>query len=163
MTNKLALAAGAVSRTSQSIHPISIPTNRLYATREYREGPPVGVKREAASAKQAIITPIAPPAIRTAYGLALPSSLARSDGKPKMPLPIIELITSAAMLQRPMARTRVTAQDSVIGRVYHRKSKHCEGQRFGAIHRFVLSVSTITTLPMSGNRQESFSRYSLVK
>src|SRR2546427_13008178 len=95
--------------------------------------------------------------MRTAYGLALPSSLARSDGKPKMPLPIIELITSAAMLQRPMARTRLTGPESGIGRLYHRKGKHREGQRFGAIHRFVLSASTITTLPMSGNRQESFS------
>ena len=28
-------------------------------------------------------------------------------GKPKMPLPMIELMTSAVRLQRPMARTRL--------------------------------------------------------
>src|SRR5437763_17102181 len=73
-----------------------------------------------------MITPIAPPASRTAYRLAEPSSLAKSDGKPNTPLPIIELITSAAMLQRPMARIRVAEPDSGIGRLYHKKVEGCE-------------------------------------
>jgi hypothetical protein len=33
-------------------------------------------------------------------------SLATSEGNPKIPLPMIELMTSAARLHRPMARTR---------------------------------------------------------
>jgi len=37
--------------------------------------------------------------------LARPRRLARTDGSPKTPLPIIQFTTRAAMLQRPIART----------------------------------------------------------
>ena len=48
--------------------------------------------------------PAAPPASRTAQGLDRPISRATSEGKPNIPLPIIELMTRAARLHRPMAR-----------------------------------------------------------
>src|ERR1700747_3219080 len=48
---------------------------------------------------------IASPASSTATGLHRPTSPATTDGKPKMPLPIMQFTTSATMLQRPMART----------------------------------------------------------
>ncbi len=51
------------------------------------------------------MTPIAAPASSTAQGLREPSLPAMTEGRPKIPLPIIELTTSAARLQRPMART----------------------------------------------------------
>jgi len=49
--------------------------------------------------------PAAAPASNTAQGLARPISRATSEGKPKIPLPMIELMTRAARLHRPMART----------------------------------------------------------
>src|SRR4029077_8703558 len=52
-----------------------------------------------------MMTPAAAPANKTAQGLARPMSRETSAGKPKIPLPIIELITSAARLHRPIART----------------------------------------------------------
>ena len=51
------------------------------------------------------MTPAAAPASKTAQGLARPMSRATSEGNPKIPLPMMELITSAARLHRPMART----------------------------------------------------------
>jgi hypothetical protein len=53
-----------------------------------------------------MMIPIAAPAINTAHGLEAPISFATSEGNPKMPLPIMELITSAARLHRPMARIK---------------------------------------------------------
>src|SRR5580700_1496097 len=47
---------------------------------------------------------IAAPASRTASTLARPSSPATTEGRPKTPLPMIKLTTSATRLQRPMAR-----------------------------------------------------------
>jgi len=64
------------------------------------------VKREETSATQAMMTPIASAAIRTAKMLARPRSAAMAEGNPKTPLPIMQLTMSAARLQRPMARTR---------------------------------------------------------
>ena len=52
-----------------------------------------------------MITPIPAPASSTAAGLAAPSSPATTEGNPKMPLPRVQLIASATMLQRPMARS----------------------------------------------------------
>src|ERR1700690_3088517 len=52
-----------------------------------------------------MMTPAAAPANKTAQGLARPMSRATSAGKPKIPLPMIELMTSAARLHRPIART----------------------------------------------------------
>ena len=52
-----------------------------------------------------MMTPAAAPASKTAQGLARPISRATSEGNPKIPLPMIELMTSAARLHRPMART----------------------------------------------------------
>jgi hypothetical protein len=49
--------------------------------------------------------PAAAPANNTAHGLARPISRATSEGNPNIPLPIIELMTRAARLHRPMART----------------------------------------------------------
>ena len=45
------------------------------------------------------------PASSTAMGLNFPTSPATVEGSPKTPLPMMELITSAVRLQRPMART----------------------------------------------------------
>ena len=53
-----------------------------------------------------MMTPAAAPASNTAQGLARPMSRATSEGNPNIPLPMMELTTSAARLQRPMARTR---------------------------------------------------------
>src|SRR5712691_7420892 len=66
-----------------------------------------------------MMTPAAVPANRTAQGLARPMSLATSAGKPKIPLPMIELITSAARLHRPIART--SPDCSLLGKtwLYH--------------------------------------------
>jgi hypothetical protein len=52
-----------------------------------------------------MMMPAAAPANKTAQGLDRPMSLATSEGKPKIPPPMIELMTSAARLHRPMART----------------------------------------------------------
>ena len=52
-----------------------------------------------------MMMPAAAPANKTAQGLARPMSRATSEGNPKIPLPMIELMTSAARLHRPMART----------------------------------------------------------
>src|SRR5882757_9973962 len=66
-----------------------------------------------------MMTPAAVPANKTAQGLARPMSLATSAGKPKIPLPMIELITSAARLHRPIART--SPDCSLLGKtwLYH--------------------------------------------
>jgi hypothetical protein len=42
----------------------------------------------------------------TANTLARPSKLAKTEGRPKTPLPMMQFTVSAARLQRPMARTR---------------------------------------------------------
>src|ERR1700693_4789415 len=66
-----------------------------------------------------MMTPAAVPANRTAHGLDRPMSLATSAGKPKIPLLMIELITSAARLHRPIART--SPDCSLLGKtwLYH--------------------------------------------
>src|ERR1051325_7406999 len=46
------------------------------------------------------------PASKTANGLRMPKRRAAGAGRPKMPLPIIELMTRAVRLQRPITRTR---------------------------------------------------------
>src|SRR5258706_12039425 len=113
MTNKLAFAAGAAVCARYSIKPTRIPARRPNAVRAYKYGPPDSENCEATSAKQAIITPIAAPAINTASTLRFPRSPATVAGNPKMPLPIIEFTASAARLQRPMARTRPVCGDVI--------------------------------------------------
>src|SRR5690242_15134815 len=49
---------------------------------------------------------MAPPAASTSQGLRRPAWAATTEGRPKTPLPMIELTMSAARVQRPMARTR---------------------------------------------------------
>jgi hypothetical protein len=54
------------------------------------------------------MTSAVPTAAKTqAQGLALPSSPEIVEGKPKIPLPMMQLTMSAARLQRPMARRSV--------------------------------------------------------
>src|SRR5215475_1359905 len=71
-----------------------------------------------------MITVIAMPASSTARGLALPSSPATTDGRPKTPLPRMLLIASATMLQRPSARTSCGCAPlwgpDVIAPLYHK-------------------------------------------
>jgi hypothetical protein len=64
------------------------------------------LNREETSAKQAMMTPAAAPPRTTASTLARPTLSARTAGNPKTPLPMMQFTVSAAMLQRPMARTR---------------------------------------------------------
>src|SRR5215469_8547815 len=72
-----------------------------------------------------MITPIPAPAMSAASGLARPRNPATGAGKPKIPLPIILLTTSATMLQRPMARTNSVCElcgalaGGIIGPLYH--------------------------------------------
>src|ERR1051326_6196708 len=106
MTNKLALAAHEVSRTNHTSHATCIPRKRPKAACAYRYGPPVWAKREDTSQKQAMMTPMASAATMTANMLARPSSPESIEGSPKTPLPIMQFTISAAILQRPMARTR---------------------------------------------------------
>src|SRR5207302_5298816 len=60
-----------------------------------------------------MMTPITAPANNTANGLYCPTSPASWEGRPKIPLPMMEFTTSATMLQRPMARTRAVEFASV--------------------------------------------------
>ena len=46
-------------------------------------------------------------------------SRATSEGNPKMPLPMMELTTSAARLQRPIARTRPVCSVADKPCLYH--------------------------------------------
>ena len=96
------------------------------------------MKREATSEQQAVITLTARAASNTAMMLALPSSPARTEGNPKTPLPITQFTISAAMLQRPMARTNPSADMrswpvSVTARLYHKRG--CPGSSHGASSR----------------------------
>jgi len=83
------------------------------------------VKRDATSEQQAIITLTAIAASKTAKILARPSKPARTEGNPNTPLPMTQFTMSAAMLQRPMARTKPSAEVrscavSVTARFYHK-------------------------------------------
>src|SRR5579862_7844579 len=104
--NRLALAAAEASRTSQLSQPIRMPVKRPKATRAYRYGPPVAVKREATSAKHSMMMPLKTAAATQAAGPAAPNWRVIREGRPKMPLPIMELTISAARLQRPILRTK---------------------------------------------------------
>ena len=55
-----------------------------------------------------------------ANGLAAPTSPEITDGSPNTPLPMMQLIVSAARLQRPIARTSVGWLGSGIAGLYHR-------------------------------------------
>src|SRR6516162_2682102 len=70
-----------------------------------------------------MMTPIPAPASNTASGLARPRRPATGAGRPKMPLPTMQLTASATMLQRPMARTNSACELSVgtctIAPLYH--------------------------------------------
>jgi hypothetical protein len=70
-----------------------------------------------------MMTAIPAPAKRTARGLIFPMRFATTDGKPKIPLPMMELTVSATRLQRPMARTSPdvpVGAVSIIAVLYHR-------------------------------------------
>src|SRR5215469_18850083 len=72
-----------------------------------------------------MITAMANAPTATAITLARPSRLVRTDGRPKTPLPIMQLTTRAAMLQRPIARTNPSLQFfsmavSVTASLYHK-------------------------------------------
>jgi hypothetical protein len=70
-----------------------------------------------------MMTAIPAPAKRTARGLIFPTRFATTDGKPKIPLPMMELTVSATRLQRPMARTSPdvpVGAVSVTAVLYHR-------------------------------------------
>jgi len=56
-----------------------------------------------------MIVAIARPAAIIASGLARPSRRVSSAGMPKIPLPIMQLITSPASAQRPIERTKSKA------------------------------------------------------
>jgi hypothetical protein len=73
------------------------------------------VNRDATSAKQTMITALPAAPMSQAHGLADPSVLAITDGKPKMLLPRIALMTRAVTVHRPITRTSVGAVGSGIG------------------------------------------------
>src|SRR5579864_2681989 len=54
---------------------------------------------------------MAAPARRTAHGLRGPMRSLTCAGRPKMPLPRMELTVRATRLQRPMARTRPSLEE----------------------------------------------------
>src|SRR5262245_20329542 len=99
-------------RTSHASHPIWIPAKRPKTARAYRYGPPASRKRDATSAKQAMMAAMPAAATRYAQGLAVPRCLAITAGRPNTPLAIMVFNTSAARLQRPMARTSCAAPDT---------------------------------------------------
>jgi len=73
-----------------------------------------------------MMMPTAMAASRIAATLARPSRLDRTAGRPKMPLPMMQFTVSAAMLQRPMARTKpslevVSGPVSGIASLYHKR------------------------------------------
>src|SRR5215831_452246 len=105
-----------------------MPMKRPKASCAYKYGPPVTAKREATSAKQAMITAIAIAATMTARMLARPTRLARTEGKPKTPLPMMQFTVRAARLQRPIALTNPSLEVAsaallVIASLYHRYMK----------------------------------------
>src|SRR5438477_7046233 len=59
-----------------------------------------------------IIVAIANAATNIANGLAGPSKRVNSEGRPKMPLPMIELITSAVNVHLPIERMKGTRSPS---------------------------------------------------
>src|ERR1700746_1138553 len=70
-----------------------------------------------------MITPMRPPARSTTRVLVWPTSPATADGKPKIPLPTMQLTASATMLQRLMARTNCGdggTGGALIGLLYHK-------------------------------------------
>src|ERR1017187_5644191 len=92
------------------------------------------MKREATSAKQAMMTPIAAAARTTANTLVRPTSPASTEGNPKKPLPIMQFTVSAARLQLPMARTScvlVVIGGSVSGTAWFYHKWMILGQRLG--------------------------------
>ena len=68
----------------------------------------------------------AAPASRTAKGLRVPRSAAAGEGRPKIPLPIIELMTSAARLQRPITRTSPLASFGVTREFVSQSAGVCD-------------------------------------
>src|SRR5690348_1649937 len=62
-----------------------------------------------------MMTPIAAPPPSTSQGLSRPVLAASTEGKPKTPLPMMELTISATRLQRPMARTSLASRVEGIG------------------------------------------------
>ena len=100
--------------------------------------------RDATSAKQPMMTAIATAARTTATMLARPSRLAKTEGKPKTPLPMMQFTVSAAKLQRPMARTRpslgvFSGTVSGIASLYHKYPIRCCFKR---------SVSWLESVPI---------------
>src|ERR1700732_4637083 len=69
-----------------------------------------------------MITPMPAPASSTATGLAPPRRPATTEGNPKMPLPRVQLIASATMLQRPMTRSSCGLREGwwLIAPLYHK-------------------------------------------
>src|SRR5215472_120488 len=107
---------------------------RPKASCAYRYGPPVSAKREATSAKQAMITDIAIAATTTASMLARPTRLARTEGRPKTPLPMMQFTVRAARLQRPIARTNPSLEAAsvvlvLLKKLYHRCPKEWQLER----------------------------------
>src|SRR5437660_7595044 len=84
-----------------------------------------------------MMTLMAAAARTTATTLDRPTSPARTEGKPKTPLPMMQLTMSAARLQRPMARTNPSLdmlpwRVSVTASLYHKTG---DGRRGGARRR----------------------------
>src|SRR5215468_6101375 len=70
-------------------------------------------------------TDIAIAATTTASMLARPTRLARTEGRPKTPLPMMQFTVRAARLQRPIARTSPSLEVAavallLIASLYHR-------------------------------------------
>src|ERR1700745_1728803 len=107
---------------------------RPKASCAYKYGPPVRAKREAPSAKQPMIIAIATAPNTTARMLARPTRLARTEGRPKTPLPMMQLTVRAVRLQRPIARTNPSLEGAsmallVIASLYHRCTKEWQLDR----------------------------------
>src|SRR5690348_16608885 len=72
-----------------------------------------------------MMTPTARAARITARMLARPTRFANTEGRPKTPLPIMQLMTSAARLQRPISRASrslevFSSRVSVTASLYHK-------------------------------------------
>src|SRR5437764_298146 len=70
-----------------------------------------------------MIRPVAAAAMSHANTLAGPRKPEITEGNPKMPLPMMQLMVSAARLQRPMARTSVDWPGWGTAGLYHKMSR----------------------------------------
>ncbi len=104
LTRATALAENDVRRATYKAQPAWNPANGPNALSAYRTGPPVPSKWLASSANTSITGSVNAAQITNTHGLKLPARRAASPGNPKMPAPMMPLITSSHTASPDMCR-----------------------------------------------------------